>query len=107
MNEPIKKLPLCCQEFDIDLYDLVFPDHLPKEGREFVKIQEIYKKPLGELIRGAIDMGNGKVKIFHRCPKLGDDGLCTIYATRPQICRAYVCQKPECPFRDICLKNSN
>lgn len=30
------------------------------------------------------------------CPKLSDDGLCTVYESRPEICRRYEAGGPAC-----------
>jgi Fe-S-cluster containining protein len=87
------KLPTCCMDMDIDLIDLVFPERMSIEGQEFVKAHGLDDKNIRELFSGAIDLGNGRVKIFHRCLQLADDGLCKIYSSRPKICKEFDCSK--------------
>ena len=84
-----QNLPKCCQDFDITLVDLIFPDRMTPEGREFVTAHGIGTTPLWAI--QATDMGNGLVKVHHRCDKLNDDGSCSIYEDRPQICRDFQC----------------
>jgi len=86
-----RNLPTCCQDMDIDLIHLVFPEQLGEDGKEFVEAHGLMNKPLSEIIKGAQDLGNGKVKIFHRCDQLEDNGRCAIYENRPQICRNFGC----------------
>jgi Fe-S-cluster containining protein len=102
-----KPMPLCCMGFDTDLYqyDLIFPDRMSPDWRKFLEVHGIYNEKLGDLIKGAVDLGEGKVHISHRCPKLADDGKCTIYEHRPKICRDYVCKYPQCKFKDLCEKS--
>jgi Fe-S-cluster containining protein len=103
-----KLLPLCCLGFDSDLYqyDLIFPERMSPDWREFIETHGIYNEKLGDLIKGAKDLGGGKVSISHRCPKLGENGRCTIYENRPKICRNYVCKFPQCKFKDLCEKSA-
>lgn len=89
MNTP---LPTCCLDMEILLTDLMFPERLPADGKAFVEVHGLGNASLGQLRKDAIDLGNGLVKIFHRCDQLGDDGLCKIYADRPNICRRFDCQ---------------
>lgn len=85
------RLPACCMDLDISLEDLFFPERMNEEGREFFDAHGLDSIPLRKLRQGARDMGNGMVKIRHRCQQLQDDGRCGIYATRPQICRDFDC----------------
>lgn len=84
-------LPACCMDFDIELLHLLFPDLLPPDGREFVDAHGIWNVKLKDLMAGAVDMGEGVVKIKHRCKQLANDGRCKIYASRPRICRNFDC----------------
>lgn len=94
-------MPLCCLGFDTDLYqyDLIFPERMSPDWKEFLDAHGIFDEKLGDLIKGAVDLGGGKVGLPHRCAKLGEDGLCTIYENRPKICRDYVCKKSDCRFK--------
>jgi Fe-S-cluster containining protein len=38
---------------------------------------------------------NVKVKLLHRCERLTEEGLCSIYDTRPRACREYDCSTRE------------
>lgn len=103
-----KPMPICCLGFDTDLYqyDLIFPERMSPSWKEFLEAHDIYNETLGDLVKGAIDVGNGKVYISHKCPKLLEDGRCSIYENRPQVCRQYVCGKPDCQFKDLCQKSA-
>jgi Fe-S-cluster containining protein len=107
-NNKDKPMSLCCLGFDSDLYqyDLIFPNRMSPDWREFIEAHGIYREKLGDLIKGAIDVGGGRVYLSHRCSKLGKDGRCTIYKNRPKICRDYVCKHPECKFKDLCEKSA-
>ena len=82
-------LPRCCIDFDIQVYDLLFPERLTPEGQEFFEATGLYMKRIKDL--RMVDMGNGWLKVFHRCQYLQDSGECGIYDKRPAICRAYDC----------------
>ena len=84
-------MPRCCMDFDIRLEDLLFPERLSPEGLEFLRAHGVDRVPLSELRDRALDLGNGTVKIFHRCDQLDENGRCRIYKTRPQICRDFDC----------------
>ena len=87
--------PACCQDMDIQVMDLLFPERMSLEGQEFVKAHGVLDVPLSSL--PMLDMGDGMVKIFHRCQHLQEDGKCAIYARRPVICRDYECsRRPDC-----------
>jgi Fe-S-cluster containining protein len=46
------------------------------------------------------ELGQAIVAVAMSCPKLGPTGLCTIYETRPQLCRDYVPESDElCVFK--------
>jgi Fe-S-cluster containining protein len=87
----------CCEDFNINPLHLVMPHLMGPDGRAFVDAHGIDVETLAELREGAILMDSGEVKIKHRCEKLTDDGLCSIYDARPQICRDFDCKlKTEC-----------
>lgn len=86
-----KHLPACCTDMDIALEHLIFPERMSEEGQEFVEVHGLDTKQLKTLRKNAIDMGNGIVKIKHRCSKLLDSGQCSIYNQRPTICRTFDC----------------
>lgn len=93
----MSSLPACCTDFDISLNDLFFPERMTQDGWEFIQAHDISRMTLIEIQSRSIDMGNGTVKIKHRCAQLQDDGRCGIYATRPQLCRGFDCStKPDC-----------
>jgi Fe-S-cluster containining protein len=81
----------CCEDLDIRLEHLVFPERMSSEGRAFVAAHGLSCVPLGELVAGALDLGDGVVKIRHRCQQLRPDGLCGVYEQRPAICREFNC----------------
>jgi len=79
---------------DIDLLDLAMPERLTPEGREFVEAHGIFQVPVGELMRLAVYQGKRIVKIRHVCQKLDiQTGKCTIYESRPKICRDFDCSR--------------
>jgi len=87
----MNNLPACCLDIDINTIDLVFPERMSVEGQEFVMAHGLSDETLTNLFANAIDLGGGKVKIFHRCMQLQDDGSCAIYASRPKICAEFDC----------------
>jgi len=94
---PVKS-PTCCCGLDIEYKDLIFPDGMSLDGQEFSKVHGLGNVILAELQANAMDMGNGMVKIFHRCKQLTDDGLCKIYDNRPKICKNF-----DCSTRSDCI----
>ena len=87
----INNLPSCCLDMDIRLVDLAFLHLLSPDGKEFVDAHGLSEETIDKLFAKAIDMGDGKVKIFHRCAQLLDNGKCAIYEHRPKICRDFDC----------------
>ena len=101
-------LPACCLDMDIELVDLLFPERMPPEGQEFVRAHGLDHESLGTLRETAMYMGDGLVKILHRCDQLGADGLCKIYDNRPQICRQFDCKtRSDCECKGHGLIHSN
>lgn len=96
-------LPACCLDMDIAVFDLMRPDRMSGDGLEFVAAHGITVMGLEDrwgLLKDAVEMGGGIVKIKHRCAQLGDDGRCRIYATRPAICRNFDCMtRHDCACR--------
>ena len=86
-----KPLPTCCTDMDIALEHLIFPERMSEEGQEFVTVHGLDTKQLKTLRKDAQDMGDGIVKIKHRCKMLLDNGQCKIYNNRPLICRTFDC----------------
>ena len=86
----MKYLPTCCMDIDLDPFDLAFTKSA--DGREFFTAHGLYDLTVKELFKGAVNMHNGNIKIFHRCNQLGDDGLCKMYDKRPKICRCFDCR---------------
>ena len=92
MNE----LPACCMDLELELRQLLFPDTLDADGREFVAAHGLDLVPLYELRGRVVDLGPGangerRVRLRHRCAQLTDAGLCGIYERRPAICRNFDC----------------
>lgn len=85
------KFPKCCQDFHINVLDLIFPERLDENGKAFLDAHDIWDIPLRDLLKDAVNNGDGTIEVYHRCDKLGDDGLCRIYQTRPEICKSYDC----------------
>ena len=101
-------LPKCCTDMDILLVDLLFPERMSPEGHEFVVAHGLAHAKLNELRENAIDLGDGMVKIFHRCDQLGDDGQCRIYENRPRICQRFDCKtRFDCECKGNGLININ
>lgn len=91
---PTEVLTFECQgmTYNITLLGLQRPDlYLDVEGQRF------YQLHLDALVRA-----NVRVKVLHRCQKLSPEGLCTIYTTRPDVCRAF-----DCSTRHDCLCRTN
>ncbi len=83
----------CCEDLDIKLEDLIFPERMSPEGLAFCEVHGLWDVSLGELQDGAMDLGDGRVKLQHLCRQLMTDGRCAIYETRPTICREFRCDK--------------
>lgn len=98
----LDQLPQCCTDLDISFTDLLFPENMSPEGKEFVRAHELPAATLRQLQRDATLLPNGLVKIKHRCAQLRDDGKCAIYDTRPVICREF-----NCALRSDCGCNGN
>jgi Fe-S-cluster containining protein len=93
-------IPTCCLDIELEPLQLIFPERTDADWREFIDARGLDITFFGDLIKGAVDMGNGKVRIYHRCRMLLDDGRCGIYETRPQICRDFDCsRRGDCPCR--------
>ena len=48
------------------------------------------------LIRNAIDLGDGYLRLPSRCKYLQEDDYCAIYETRPAVCRNFPIGGSEC-----------
>lgn len=81
----------CCEELDIKLVDLIFPERMPTEGQVFCETHALWSVSLGDMQIDAQDLGDGRVKIRHRCAQLTREGRCAIYEHRPTICREFRC----------------
>ncbi len=82
---------------DIAPEHLLFPWRMAGDGLAFVRAHGLDDTTLGSLRRGARQLANGLVRIQHRCQHLTPNNLCAIYADRPAICRAYICEaRPDC-----------
>lgn len=90
----------CCEELQIRLEDLIFPERMPIDGRAFCEAHGLWTAPLGQLQVRAVDLGKQMVKLQHRCHQLAADGRCRIYDTRPTICREFRCEKHAERFPD-------
>lgn len=101
-------LPTCCTDMDIDLLDLVFPERLSEAGAEFIYAHGISMLTLNEIWHNSTYLGDGKIKLRHRCQMLGSDGQCRIYLTRPTICRQFDCKlRSDCGYQGCGAVNSN
>ena len=75
----IKGCGKCCQKVV-----LPYPNIPNKDMERWLKFHKI-------------EIKNGSIIIYNKCDKLTDDGLCSIYEDRPQLCRDYDCtRKKEC-----------
>lgn len=92
--------PECCLEFEFDPWDMFLPNRMNSNGMEFMRARNFLDMKLGEFVSTAKDLGNGHIQIKQTCPKLTPDGRCSIYETRPQICREWQCARDECDFCD-------
>lgn len=86
-------LPTCCTDFELEPIQLIFPERTDDDWQEFIRVRGVDMANFGLLRIGALDMGNGKVRVYHRCIQLQDDGRCGIYETRPAICRDFDCSR--------------
>lgn len=84
-------LPTCCLDMEIKIIDLLFPERMSPEGLEFVKVHGLGAMTLAQIQESALGLGDGLVKLYHRCEQLDDAGLCKIYNTRPVLCRVFEC----------------
>lgn len=96
----------CCQAFPLNIE---LPQSYAAAQEEWERIRAEYNTGVGnvrplpfELLRplemGAHSLAEAKHasdRVYWRytCPQLGSDGRCTIYATRPDICRQYTPQE--------------
>lgn len=95
----------CCRDMDITLEHLLHPERMGPDGQEFVEAHGLKWTTLHELQEGIDDLGNGLVKIQHKCQHLTDDGKCDIYATRPKICREFDCaRRDDCDCGGNCVR---
>ena len=78
-------------DFNIDPLHLFFPDMLPEDGKAFMKAHGIEDLSLEELTKDSVALPDGNILIRHRCKKLTNKGLCSIYEDRPKICRDFDC----------------
>jgi Fe-S-cluster containining protein len=95
----------CCKDFDIDPLDLLFPERMNADGLEFMKVHGVFDETIEDLVGAATILENGFIKIQHKCAKLNDNGLCSIYANRPKICRDFDCnlrKDCDCKGKGIC-----
>ena len=53
---------------------------LQKQNREFLHAR-------------GFTLGEKTMSVISRCPHLTEDNLCDMYATRPEVCRLYTCEK--------------
>lgn len=89
----------CCCDLTIAVEHLLFPERMDDIGRAFVDAHGLGGVSLMNLRRGAVDKGDGTVQVFHRCQHLRD-GLCSIYETRPELCRSFDCgERDDCQMR--------
>jgi Fe-S-cluster containining protein len=82
----------CCNGFNLSGTDgaLVFWDDdergpLIDEAFPFLPVQRWHQWT----VEGGPEVGRTYSAWLWRCTKLGSDGRCTIYETRPQLCRDY------------------
>jgi Fe-S-cluster containining protein len=101
----ILEVSKCCKDFDIDPLDLLFPERMTEDGIEFMQAHGALEESIEDLLVGAQVLDNGFIKIQHKCNKLNENGLCSIYANRPKICRDFDCSKRSdcaCKGKGIC-----
>ena len=102
----MNNLPTCCMDMDIELIHLAFPERMSVDGQEFIMAHGLNDEAIGGLSANAIDLGDGKIKIFHRCKQLQDDGSCGIYASRPKICKEFDCStRTDCACKGSGIMN--
>lgn len=85
-------LPMCCQDLEMSIEELLFPERLDAQGRYFVNVHGIDSLTLAELQATSTQLENGRIRIAHRCSKLLDSGCCGIYERRPLVCREFDCK---------------
>ncbi len=74
-------------------------DEGPDAARAYMKVAGLPFEPLEVLQVFETAEGRKYGNYSFTCPKLGDDGRCTIYENRPQLCRDYKAgQDPLCVF---------
>lgn len=87
----VKALPTCCLDMEIKVIDLLFPSRMSPEGQEFVAAHGLENMTLEQIRAASYEVGDGVIRLTHRCQKLDDNGRCTIYKSRPAICRTFDC----------------
>jgi Fe-S-cluster containining protein len=101
-------LPTCCTDLEILLTDLLFPEQMTPQGRYFLSVHGLGNLSLAQLQESSLNLGEGRIRISHRCSKLQDDGLCSIYNSRPQICRDFECStRSDCACKGSGVFNGN
>lgn len=87
-------LAVCCCEVDLEVRCMFSPELMTPESREFFRMRGIQPADW-ELLKSQVAASgqkSGNIRIRHRCSKLADTGLCSVYEVRPQICREYHCR---------------
>ncbi len=85
----------CCRSFhvDIDVPEFMTAEalrvHLRAGLRPTTGSQAFEVLPYDPIQPSTKGKKEGTVHWDYSCPKLGEDGRCTIYETRPKICRDY------------------
>ena len=72
---------------------IALPIDKPKSGRDYDDIRWYL---MHEGVTVFVEEGDWYVQFQTRCKNLGADNLCTIYETRPEICREY--EPGECDY---------
>lgn len=84
----------CCKDMDIELKHLISPElYLDEDAQYFLKLWGLEQYSLEFIRQNSTLLGSGeKVKIRIPCSQLTEEGLCSVYERRPQLCREYRCE---------------
>lgn len=82
----------CCKDIGLSREGQAptfWKDSLEKDVKKFLQDEDLPFELQGVTEEFKDEQGDAYVTANFSCPKLGDDGRCTIYENRPDTCRNY------------------
>lgn len=90
----------CCRLFVLPVAPEDLAERLTRtpDGDVMADMLEHVVSTTDNLVEMIVPDPSEGLKHYYRCNKLGADGLCTIYETRPRTCREYPYEGTKCNF---------